>query len=608
MRRSMSSMGSSQDCKEKLYVFKHNTHTPLSETDMSGDDGVGFPCVSLQGQGATSPPVQGRSVREFEEQMASLRKENFNLKLRLYFLEESVPGYHQANTEGHESLMKQLIDTKVEIEILRKELEEKQELLKEAAQAMNHMEEIQKETETKAQAFIEELKQKIQFLEMERDMDKSQQSGFMNDLLGRSEISENVNTLQKIRELEGMVTQSEEKIGALQAQNSKFEDIIAMRDEAIKEYEDKVKELAFQHAELQEMMENKEKDMANIELTLKSLRLCNADLKEDNGNLIEALKSTQDNFRKEFTNMKVCEKRMREQQDALSKMQSTISIKTANTARLLERIQDYEKMVTKMNFERNLAKKENRFFRAIIGKLQRSKANECFTIEKEEIYQQYAHEFDEKPVDCNKHYEMNYRDMLKARGDFHGEYLLKQKLSVNYSNSAKYNKVVERCEQHDHTESNAIVKSSYHRNDVCSRHRSIVGMSKAGDGYCRIGLTCDELQEHTHEPEFPIRYTISDANMFASCEGGGCGGCDGGCSCSIGGSGRGSGSGAAVGCYTPRSNSCTSLQGNFSTSNIFCGEPETCDEKDVDYLQAKRHNPITHMDGVRFVYSKFGNY
>lgn len=33
---------------------------------------------------------------------------------------------------------------------------------------------------------------------MERDLDKSHQSGFMNDLLGRSDISENVNALQKV--------------------------------------------------------------------------------------------------------------------------------------------------------------------------------------------------------------------------------------------------------------------------------------------------------------------------------------------------------------------------------------------------------------------------
>uniref|UniRef100_A0A0A1XES6 Centrosomin n=1 Tax=Zeugodacus cucurbitae TaxID=28588 RepID=A0A0A1XES6_ZEUCU len=583
MRRSVCSMNSSQDSKEKLFIFKRSSHTPLSETDSSVDDGVGFPCVSLQGQGTTSPPVRGRSVREFEEQMASLHKENFNLKLRLYFLEESVPGYHQANADGHESLMKQLIETKVEIEILRKELEQKQELLKEAAQAMNHMEEIQKETETKGQAFIEELKQKIQFLEMERDLDKTHQSGFMNDLLGHSEISENVNTLQKIRELEGMVTQSEDKIKSMQTQNNKFEELIAKRDETIKEYEEKVKELAFQNAELLEMMENKEKDMANVELNLKSLRLCNADLKEDNRNLIDALKSTQDNFRKEFSNMKVCEKRMREQQDALSKMQSTISLKTANTARLLERIQDYEKMVTKMNFERNLAKRENRFFRAIIGKLQRNK-NDCFTIEKEEFYQQYAHEYDEKPVDCNKHYEMNYRDMLKGRGDFHGEYLLKQKLLVNYSNNAKYSsKVVEKCE-HDLPEAKSLVKCCY-LNEGCARHRSsLLSHSGDGSGYGGVGLSCDELEDGGGlEPAFPIRYTISDASMFAGCDAAGLGGA-----------------------CTSRSGSCTSLQANFSGASLYCGDAET--PLDRECVQHKRPSQMSNVDGVRFVYSKFGNY
>uniref|UniRef100_A0A0K8TXU7 Centrosomin n=1 Tax=Bactrocera latifrons TaxID=174628 RepID=A0A0K8TXU7_BACLA len=277
--RTHSLNSTSHSTPQKRYSFGAFCTSPstLKDVTMEHSYGVGFPCVSLQGHGTTSPPVQGRSVREFEEQMASLRKENFNLKLRLYFLEESVPGYHQANAEGHESLMKQLIETKVEIEILRKELEQKQELLKEAAQAMNHMEDIQKETESKGQAFIEELKQKIQFLEMERDLDKTQQSGFMNDLLGHSEISENVNTLQKIRELEGMVTQSESKIMAMQTQNNKFEELLAKRDETINEYEEKVKELAFQNAELLEMMENKEKDMANIERDLKEKKIALAD-------------------------------------------------------------------------------------------------------------------------------------------------------------------------------------------------------------------------------------------------------------------------------------------------------------------------------------------
>lgn len=153
-------------------------------------DGVGYrsPCVGLLSSyhnGAASPPAQGRSVREFEEQMANLRKENFNLKLRLYFMEESIQGFSNRqqqmggggqgiglsnnSIDGQESIMKQLIDCKVEMEMLHKELEEKQEILKEAAQAMTQMEKIQKDSEIKYQDSIDELKQRIQYLEMERD-------------------------------------------------------------------------------------------------------------------------------------------------------------------------------------------------------------------------------------------------------------------------------------------------------------------------------------------------------------------------------------------------------------------------------------------------------
>lgn len=46
--------------------------------------------------GIKSPTaMRGRSVKEFEEQLTNLRKENFNLKLRIYFLEERMgTGYN----------------------------------------------------------------------------------------------------------------------------------------------------------------------------------------------------------------------------------------------------------------------------------------------------------------------------------------------------------------------------------------------------------------------------------------------------------------------------------------------------------------------------------
>lgn len=74
-----------------------------------------------------SSPAQGRSLREFEEQMAALRKENFNLKLRIYFLEEKPSPSHQPSSSGImnssscpnidsiESISKQNIDLKVSL-------------------------------------------------------------------------------------------------------------------------------------------------------------------------------------------------------------------------------------------------------------------------------------------------------------------------------------------------------------------------------------------------------------------------------------------------------------------------------------------------------------
>uniref|UniRef100_T1P9W1 Microtubule associated protein n=1 Tax=Musca domestica TaxID=7370 RepID=T1P9W1_MUSDO len=203
--------------------------------------------------------------------MATLRKENFNLKLRLYFIEESIPGYQQASnsSEGQETLMKQLIDVRVEMEILRKEIQEKQDLLKEAAQAMTQMEKIQKDTELRYQEMIDELKQKIQYMEMDREMEKAK-SGHVNtesmsDLLGRSEINENMNALQRIRDLESLLKQSDEKLEDFQQQITKLDEILAKRDETIQEYEEKVKELVFQNAELLESVENRDLELATKE-------------------------------------------------------------------------------------------------------------------------------------------------------------------------------------------------------------------------------------------------------------------------------------------------------------------------------------------------------
>lgn len=52
---------------------------------------------------------KGFCVKDFEEQLQSLKKDNFNLKLRIYFLEEKNPNI----PPGAEAIYKQNIDLKV---------------------------------------------------------------------------------------------------------------------------------------------------------------------------------------------------------------------------------------------------------------------------------------------------------------------------------------------------------------------------------------------------------------------------------------------------------------------------------------------------------------
>lgn len=75
--------------------------------------GYRSPSFSMQPSGGNTSPGQGRSLREHDEQLNTLRKENFNLKLRIYFLEEKNPS--GALSEGSEALYKQNVDLKVNI-------------------------------------------------------------------------------------------------------------------------------------------------------------------------------------------------------------------------------------------------------------------------------------------------------------------------------------------------------------------------------------------------------------------------------------------------------------------------------------------------------------
>ncbi|XP_063242378.1 centrosomin isoform X2 [Bacillus rossius redtenbacheri] len=111
-------------------------------------------------------PMRGRSVKEFEEMLSQLKKENFNLKLRIYFLEERLGSMSGTDKE---QLTREVVELKVELEALRKEKDEKEDLLLQASRLVEltdrqHQEQLQERDQE-----IKDLRSRLQQLEAAKD-------------------------------------------------------------------------------------------------------------------------------------------------------------------------------------------------------------------------------------------------------------------------------------------------------------------------------------------------------------------------------------------------------------------------------------------------------
>ncbi|KAJ8357203.1 hypothetical protein SKAU_G00199970 [Synaphobranchus kaupii] len=117
--------------------------------------------------------------RTLSQHLNDLKKENFSLKLRIYFLEERI---QQKYEDSSEDVYRRNIELKVEVESLKQELYEKQQLLDKAlttAESLtNHNEaELQRRCEERQQEIDhmqEILETKIQLLQEEANLARSE--------------------------------------------------------------------------------------------------------------------------------------------------------------------------------------------------------------------------------------------------------------------------------------------------------------------------------------------------------------------------------------------------------------------------------------------------
>ncbi|KAM4532788.1 uncharacterized protein V3H82_026516 [Fundulus diaphanus] len=127
----------------------------------------------------TMSPIKALTMKDYENQITALKKENFNLKLRIYFMEERM---QQKCDDSTEDIFKTNIELKVELESMKRELAEKQELLVSASKALESLagresgepqrmrEQAQREMDTLRDRFskrIAELEQCLQSAEEE---------------------------------------------------------------------------------------------------------------------------------------------------------------------------------------------------------------------------------------------------------------------------------------------------------------------------------------------------------------------------------------------------------------------------------------------------------
>ncbi|KAM5201460.1 myomegalin isoform 39-T45 [Hipposideros larvatus] len=180
------------------------------------------------------PQVQTQALRDFEKHLNDLKKENFSLKLRIYFLEERMQEKYEASRED---IYKRNIELKVEVESLKRELQGKKQHLDQTwadvenlnshneAELRRQFEERQQETEH----VYELLENKIQLLQEESRLAKNEAARMAALVEAEKECN-----LELSEKLKG-VTKDQEDIPGEQVKPDQYPAALAQRDKRIEE-------------------------------------------------------------------------------------------------------------------------------------------------------------------------------------------------------------------------------------------------------------------------------------------------------------------------------------------------------------------------------------
>uniref|UniRef100_A0A6I8NBW1 CDK5 regulatory subunit associated protein 2 n=1 Tax=Ornithorhynchus anatinus TaxID=9258 RepID=A0A6I8NBW1_ORNAN len=248
------------------------------------------------------------------QQITDLKKENFNLKLRIYFLEERMQQKFDGPTED---IYKINIELKVELESLKRELQKREHLLIKASKAV---ESLTESGGSEIQCVKEEARKKLQQVE---------------DLLtGRIRLlEEDVKAAQaevekafEIAEKEKVLRMNlEEKLSFAKNPHQRDLDVVPALEEKDRLIEELTLSLKNKEALIQHLQEEKSQmESPDGSLSSEKVRELTAALKQEKDCELEAVKM-------EFRNERNCfEKRMQSLQEDLQEKECEIALEKKN--------------------------------------------------------------------------------------------------------------------------------------------------------------------------------------------------------------------------------------------------------------------------------------
>ncbi|XP_076090848.1 uncharacterized protein LOC143062910 isoform X4 [Mytilus galloprovincialis] len=306
-------------------------HEVTFGTHMEYPDGS-VPMVAKNNSGRMSP-VRGRTMKEYDQQLTELKKENFSLKLRIYFLEERMQ-----QKFGDSDVFKTNIELKVELESVKNEYSDKQELLKKASNAMEAMskqhevelngirDQIEKEHQKNTKQLLDEINQKHQELGKanKRLEETDREVKYLQEQIAQSQTQYaefGHKTQIQIQDLRDALAAKESLIGDLQKETNNYNGNMQKLQQAKDELSDKIEKF-------EKEVNRKDRDIEDVvddqTETLKKVKLENDRYKQELTQKNRMIGKLEDLMKTAAQDKKDLENKVKELESVLDEKQKSI--------------------------------------------------------------------------------------------------------------------------------------------------------------------------------------------------------------------------------------------------------------------------------------------